>query len=148
MEGIARRQRLAGDPLHQLALDLLVHGPEEVLLAGEVVVERPAGHVGGAHDLLGSHAGESPRGEQRPGGRDQGGAGGLGLFGLAASDRLRHRSGLPPRGGPPSPFGPGSFRLDIHTVCMLVINTYCLYVNCRGECWQTNPPESPALSNP
>ena len=67
----------ARDRGHDLALHLLVHRPEQVALVGEVVVERPAGHLRAADDLLGAHGGVSALGEQLAGSLHQRGARGL-----------------------------------------------------------------------
>ena len=53
-----------GDLLQQIAGELAVDGAEEVALVLEVVVERAAGHVRGAHDLLRPDVGVAARGEQ------------------------------------------------------------------------------------
>ena len=72
-------------PVHHLLLELLHHRPEEVLLVGEVVVERAAGHAGPAHDLLPTRCREAALAEQLPAGGEQGGPGGGGAFGLRAA---------------------------------------------------------------
>ena len=46
---------LPGDALGELTLHLLDDGPEELVLAAEVVIERAAGDARVAHDLLGGH---------------------------------------------------------------------------------------------
>jgi hypothetical protein len=48
-----------------------VHGPQEIALVVEVVVERAAGDVGRAHDLLGRDAGVPALREQLARGREQ-----------------------------------------------------------------------------
>jgi hypothetical protein len=64
-ERVARRgDRRGGDLLDEPPLDVLVHGLEELELAGEVVVQGPPRYSGGADDLLGGHAGVATRGEQ------------------------------------------------------------------------------------
>ena len=100
--GVTRLAEPGGD----LALDLLVDGREQLPLAVEVVVERPAGHPGRADDLLGADRGVAALGEQRA---------------------ARRRSAPPACSRDRSAW----VLLDIHTACML--ETYCLYVTPRPE---------------
>ena len=67
--------RLVGD----FVLDLLEDRPEEILLAAEVVVERPLGHAGSSHDLVGGRLGEALLAEELAGRSEEGGAGGVTL---------------------------------------------------------------------
>src|SRR6202022_609940 len=116
LEGVARRGgRRRGDLLDESALDVLVHGLEELQLAGEVVVQGPPRYSRGADDLLRGHGRVAACGEQLARRLDQRCPRRLGLVGLARSRR-------------PLPLRPrGILRFDIHTVCM--IDTYCLYVS-------------------
>jgi hypothetical protein len=74
-------------------LQALVHGPEQVGLVGEVVVEGAAGDARRFYDGLGRRVGEAPFREQRLGGADQGGAGDLGLLGFGGHSRPSCRPG-------------------------------------------------------
>ncbi len=66
---------LVGD----LAVDLLEHGPEQVLLAPEVVVQRALGDAGPGHHLVDGGVRVAVRAEELPGGPDQGGPGRVAL---------------------------------------------------------------------
>ncbi len=67
------RIHVGGDRGHHLGLELLVDRAEQVALVLEVVIERAAGHLCAAHDLLGADRGVSTFGEQRPrGGQERG----------------------------------------------------------------------------
>ncbi len=65
-----------GDLGGHLTLQLLEHGAEQLLLVGEVVVERAAGDAGRGHDLGGGHVRVAALGEQPSGGGHQRGSGG------------------------------------------------------------------------
>jgi hypothetical protein len=73
-------------------LDPLEHGPEEVTLVGEVVVESPAGQLRAGDDLLGAHPGIAALGEGLESGADQGVASRLRLR-RAATGAASGRSG-------------------------------------------------------
>ena len=63
-------------PRPDLVLEVHEHGPEQVLLAAEVVVERAPRHARSLDDLLARGRREAALGEQRPGRRQQQAAGG------------------------------------------------------------------------
>ena len=67
----APAEQAGGEPLGDLRLDLLEDRGEQVLLAGELVVERAAGHPGGPGDLVGADRGVALLGEQRTRGGDE-----------------------------------------------------------------------------
>ena len=75
----------------ELALDLVVDLEEQMLLAAEVVVERPLGDAGLGRHLVERGPGEARRAEPAAGGGEQRTPGGIDV--LVA--QLRHRRHLP-----------------------------------------------------
>ena len=84
LHGVGGGRSDGAEVLRELRLQLLEDGDEEVLLAAEVVVERAAGHAGGADDLLGAHCAVAALGEELARCGDEGRTGRGGLLGLPA----------------------------------------------------------------